>query len=600
MKIKILPQSLVNKIAAGEVIERPASIVKELVENSLDANSSNIEIYVVSGGKKLIKVVDDGVGIDYDDLQFIFKKHATSKISSDEDLFKITTYGFRGEALVSISAVSKVKLISKVRNELSGGLVELEGGKAKIMRVGSPDGTTVEVRNLFYNVPARLKFLRADNIEFEHILDRVIRLAIPNYKVGFKLYHNEEPILLLTASSSVKERIKQIFGEDVSNKIIFVQGEAGLYKVDIYLYPPPYLSTISRLPIFYCNNRYIKDSGLSRALYQAGSGFVHYSQKLLAIVFIYTEPRNVDVNVHPTKIEVRFKDNFTLYDLIIREIRNKLSSLNIPATLLLSSSSLKDGISDVEKVEKALDNLFLPTSKTGGGIPQAHKGYLPFNWTKTLSSGSTSASEQSKEGIATSFSVNVPVRYYNKRQIRNSYILVETDEGIEIYDQHALDEKIRFYKIRENIAKQGKLASQRLVLPEVIDGNLDFIEHLVENEGILSDLGFEFQIAGKRSLVISSIPAILKAKDIRSVISEINEVLKLVSGKYAREEVIDELCSKLACISAVKSGEKLAEEEIEALIEESRKTPGVYTCAHGRPTRLIITYDELDKYFKRS
>ncbi len=535
--INILPEDLISKIAAGEVIERPVSVVKELLENSIDAGADRISIRLEKGGKRLIKIIDNGVGMSKEDLRLCVKRYATSKISSIDDLFNIRTLGFRGEAIPSIAAVSKLRITSKPHDQLIGHRIELEGGKfVSLEEVGAPSGTIVEVRDLFFNIPARRKFLKSDRVEMDRIVDTVIRLSLCNLSIGISLKHGNKMLFNLPVSDGFISRFSLLFGEEVAEYMQEKKGISEDMVITAYLtLPEASRPKVDRL-FFYVNGRAIKSNLIMKALMDA------YAERLIkgeypqGAVFVDIDPKRVDFNVHPTKQEVRFQDEGRIYRAVFLCIKEMLHPLH----------PYLDPIANEGKMVSA---------EEGGqyGIPQL----------------------ETPRVIG---------------QLRSSYIICESRDGLLLVDQHAAHERILYEKLKGEVLNR-KMPSQRLLEPYRIELKPMDADNLEEKRKMLLDLGIEIEPFGGNTFLLTSYPPILKRINWASFIEEI---LKDDSGNE-----IDSLLKEMACHAAVRAGEALSNEEMEALLEELYKTELPTNCPHGRPTLKQITYYELEKMFKR-
>ena len=557
-QIRILPSDLRNKIAAGEVIERPASVVKELIENALDAGSTDIRIDVLYGGKRLIKVSDNGIGMDTDDALLCFERHATSKLASEDDLFSIRTLGFRGEALSSIASVSKVRLVTAVRGTPVGVSVALTGGVVSEMKDSPALGTTVEVKDLFFNTPARKKFLKSTNTELYHIIDIVTKESLSHWDIGFSLVTDNKETLNIPPSSGPKERIMQIYGEEFVNGLAGVSSEApGLQYIAYVSRTANFRSTKSHQFIF-MNKRPIKDQALSHAVYRAYEGILPQDKHPIFFLFLDVNPSEVDVNVHPTKREVRFQDNEFVYHFVHNAL--KIS---------------------VKEERSEFTRQFIETPSTD---PQQHVDeHSPLNILPIPQHEMTVS-----ENLEFSYSPALPFIY-----LGDTFIALSGKGGLTLIDHHAAHERILYEKFLQGI----HLDSHRLLFPKQVHLSQREYRVILEHARLLMDFGIEADDFGQNTIIVRSLPDILHKADIQGILSDI--ALYITDGSSPDKPLKETLSAKLACHSSIRGKEILNQQELSALIAELEKTEHPDQCPHGRPTRIFFTQDDLKKMFKR-
>lgn len=578
-KIKILPENVANKIAAGEVVERPASVVKELVENSLDAQVSQIKVEVESGGIKKILVIDDGTGMDKEDIQKCFLRHGTSKIFQEEDLLSIKSLGFRGEALSSIAAVSKMKIKSKVEKETAGTLLELEAGETKkISSAGMPTGTSIEVSDLFFNVPARRKFLKSSPTEFRHIIDIITTHSLACENIGFVLKHNGKLVFSLEKNLSREEKIKELLGEEVFRNLLAVFFSHPHLKIEGFVSKPSLTAQASYKQFTFVNKRGVKDRVIAAAVKEAYGTLL--PAKTYPIFFLYlTLPYEmVDVNVHPRKEEVKFVNS----QFIFQSVKAAVSQALVRGDLTPSLQRVTRGPTRLGQVRPPKPRDYNKERAVVGEKElekelKFYKELLPWE-------------EELKVRVAEEI-----------LQVHNLYLIKPTEEGILIVDQHAAHERILYEKLIESFKSEKKEnISQALLLPLTVELSFSEAEILRENLKTLTRLGFEIEEFGRNSFKINSVPNILKAHDIVSLITEVIEDL----GQERPPKEVDEKSLRtivfLACRSAIKAGDPLSKEECRDLLEKLEETKTKYTCPHGRPVKVIISLAELQKMFKRT
>ena len=607
-RIKVLPETVVTKIAAGEVIERPASVLKELVENAIDAGATQIEIQLEEGGKKLIKVSDNGVGMDADDLKIAFLSHATSKLRSDDDLFSIDTLGFRGEALPSIGSISQTRIISRTKDALIGSEIQIEGGQlGKIKEKGAPEGTQIDVQNLFYNTPVRRKFLKSTQTEMAHISEMVTRFALSYPNIHFTTLHNGKTALIFPTAKNLKERINTIFGKEISENLL----EINLKEPDIsiygYILPPTHNRPNTKMQFIFLNGRYIRDNIIFHAINAAYRNLLMSRRSPIIFLNLQIDSREVDVNVHPTKIEVRFKNTGLIHDQLYATIRSALMKTESHTSFQATS---QDNRSNVES-STAAANTFV------GGVEAQLRQDKEVSSDDRKESVMKSMSDffsaspdketpyrkdEHKQDVLPS-SENKPLFKQESKltshiQIHNSYIIEETAEGLNIIDQHALHEVVLYHEIWEHI-KSSRLAIQKLLIPALIElAPRDFVTIMSLREKFAT-LGLEIEEFGKSTIAIRTHPQILKNLDFHSLIQSVLEEIDSDDVKGETDNILIKIVQVMACKGAVKAGQRLAPQEIQSLLEQRKDNIVTSFCPHGRPTALEFKISELEKQFKR-
>jgi DNA mismatch repair protein MutL len=557
-RIRILPTDLRNKIAAGEVIERPASVVKELIENSLDAGSSDIRIDVLYGGKRLIKVSDNGTGMDKDDSLLSFERHATSKLANEDDLFSIRTLGFRGEALPSIASVSKVRLVTALKGNPVGTALDLNAGVVSEIKDSPAIGTTVEVKDLFYNTPARKKFLKSTATELYHIIDIVTKESLSHWDTGFTLMTDNKETLQAPPSSGPKERIMQIYGEDFVRGLTEVRSEGtGIQCIAYVSRSTNFRSTKSHQFIF-LNKRPIKDQALSHAVYRAYEGILPQDKHPIFFLFLDIDPAQVDVNVHPAKREVRFLDK----ELVYHVIHNALKT-------------------SVKEERSVFTKQFMHTSVTGASreIP-VHASLHPFQPHRQEMAVA--------ENLDFPYAPALPYLY-----LGDTFIALSGKGGLILVDHHAAHERILY----EKFLKGMHLHAHQILFPKQV--HLSQKEHMVilGHTGILKDFGIDLEDFGHNTVIIRSHPDVLNRADLQGILSDIASYI--AEGISPDRPLKETLAAKIACHSSVRGKEILTQEEVSTLIADLEKTEHPDQCPHGRPTRIFFTLDDLKKMFKR-
>lgn len=655
-RINILSEDTANKIAAGEVVERPASVVKELVENSIDANAKNIVIEIEEGGISLIRIIDDGDGIYKDDIQKAFLPHATSKIKESEDIYNINTLGFRGEALPSIASVAMVNLKSKEKDQDLGFEITIEGSNfSDITECGVNKGTIIEVRNLFFNVPARKKFLKSASKEASLINDIITRLSIANPKISFKLYNNQKKILHTFGNGELKDVIRTIYGKSITDNIIYFSDTSDLITVYGYIGKEEIARGSRNNQSIFVNKRYIKNRALAVAVEQAFKSFSTVNKFPFFILFIEVYPEYVDVNIHPTKAEVKFNDERMIFKKIfgavhssfkeevfdtfaikeeksndytpptieeitfkIKEEEEKVKSVNSAVKTLIeegrelkvaNNSGNKENsyvISSTENShEKIEDKIINESGKTEIKLPIDLKSHvdeedtdtedssdIKNNFNNTLTSDIHKEVEITPIKLTAKFPPLSVIGQYNK-----TYILGEFDGTLYMIDQHAAHEKILFEKYLKEI-ENGSIIIQPLMIPSVIDLSIDDYSYFEENKEVFKEAGFLLEEFGGNSLSLKEVPYFLGKLNPKNLFLDILDNLKnLGNGKTI--EVKHNAIATKACKAAIKANDKLDISEMVNLIEELRYIDDPFHCPHGRPVIIKFTSTDIDKKFRR-
>ena len=609
--IQQLPANLVNRIAAGEVIERPASVVKELLENAIDAGATQITIEVAEGGRDLIRVSDDGGGIPRDELGLAFAQHATSKIRCDDDLFRISTMGFRGEALASIGAVSHASITSRVAGDDAAWVVENRGGEISLPQATAGNvGTTVEVRNLFFNVPARRKFLKGSATEMGHISEMALRTALPYSHIGFELYSSGRSVLKLPPTGAV-ERMLAAWPDEFAEqrlKLDVVDAEMRIYGI---IGLPDLARPTAKYQYTFLNGRYIRDRFLQHALREAYRGLTEPGRHPAAILMISMPSGDVDVNVHPTKIEVRFRDSGRLHGLVLAEIREKLLGNDLTPSAMVPRATDDTQQAPVLSAREKLADFFrqqfpdelgaaAPGSAGPTGFmnaPQASQGVMNFSPAPGGPRPTAAAlSDIGRSGDQTPMDAP-PVS--SAIQLHNSYLVVESGDGLEIIDQHALHERVIFEELMARILR-GPLESQRLLIPEPVKVNARQMDMVCQIRPVLEKLGIEVSQFGPETLAVHAFPSFLHRLSPGLFVQELLERGEQEQLDLTEEEILHDVLDMMACKAAVKAGDPLTQAEIKALLEHRGLVDRSSNCPHGRPTTLKLTLKDLEKQFKRT
>jgi DNA mismatch repair protein MutL len=611
--IQQLSQSLVNRIAAGEVIERPASVVKELVENAVDAGADQIVVEIVDGGRELIRVIDNGHGIPPEQLPLAFAAHATSKLTCDEDLFRIATMGFRGEALASIGSVSHARILSRTGESDAAYEIVNNGGEIGGAQAAAGNiGTTIEVRNLFFNVPARRKFMKGASTEFGHVSETLHRLALPHPNVAFKLLHNNRTVLDLPRMSE-ESRWLSIWPDDFHEQRLRL--EAGDVEVRIrgVIGLPELARPTQKYQFVYLNGRPIRDKFIQHAIREAYRGLTEPGRHPAAILLLQLPPTDVDVNVHPTKIEVRFRDSGRIHGLVQASVREALlgSDLTpraVPALPKQDESERTDMRQRLAAFFQQPPASSLPFPPGEGrdeglaGIAErrsqiAELNSIPrpaFHAPHSIENPLPKA-EGNREEPSTSFG-EAPRPAI---QLHNSYLVAESPDGMVIIDQHALHERIMYEDLRTRLAN-GPLESQRLLIPQSLPASTRQVAMLEQIQPLLARLGIEVSPFGPDTVAVQAFPSFLEKLDPAVFVQELLERGEQELLDLHDEELLHEVLDMMACKAAVKAGDPLTAPEIEALLARRDLVERSSNCPHGRPTTLRLSLRDLEKQFKRT
>lgn len=590
-KVIILDGSTINKIAAGEVIERPASIVKELIENSIDAASSRIFIEIRNGGKDLIKVTDDGIGMSSIDAELAFERHATSKIKGAEDLFFVKTLGFRGEALPSIAAVSEVEMITKRREDLLGTRIKLLNGIVTTKEeTGSPDGTTIIVTKLFHNVPARKKFLKKETLESGYISDVINRLALANPSIHFKFINNDKIVLNSPGNNDLIHTIANIYGKDTAKNLVKVYISEGEYCLSGYISNPQLTRSNRNYQTYSINRRIIKDNIISKAVEDGYKTLLPVNRYPVVILNLDLPPNQVDVNVHPSKTEIRFNDEKQIYGFISEGISRILKEVTyIPR---VKADYFKDKDVREYKIKEQL-TINIEDEKKDDSFVDIRE-YYPESGDKIIGGGEKKEIKETDEDSLIQEEVLpdlIPIG-----QLFSTYILAQSSGAFFIIDQHAAHERIIYEELLEK-RNEKRNYKQELITPIMIDLTHKEKNIIIENIDLIDELGFEIEEFGSNTILIRSVPYMLIDEVNKQLFIDIANQLESVSNEKEKEQ--EKILVMIACKSAIKAHDKLSHPEMEALIRELKKTKYPFTCPHGRPTIISMSLYEIEKRFKR-
>lgn len=573
--IKVLPVALRNKIAAGEVIERPASVVKELIENSVDAGSGEVTIEISRGGKGVIRVTDTGKGMTREDALMSFERHATSKLRSEADLFNISTMGFRGEALPAIASVSQIKLITGQDGASTGTCIEIEGGEVKSVKDHPGNGTSVEVRNLFFNTPARRKFLKSDSTELYHIIDAVTKEALGHWETGFRLFAGKQETMTLPRTSSPRERVMHIFGSEFVEGLTKIEGiEKGLTLTAFISKGDNFRSGRSHQYIL-INRRPVKDQMISHAVYSGFEGILPHDKHPVFFLFFEIDPERIDVNVHPAKREVRFENKDEIHRFISRSVREAVREER--------TERMQDAGYTSHRIH---DSGFRIQDSAGHASCIMDRGSFPNG-----SDGPPMADHASRnvsENLDFPYQPSLPFIY-----LGDTFVAVTGKGGLMLIDHHAAHERILY----EDFLKGVNLNSHPLLFPKQV--RLSHKEHklILENKEMIEGFGMEVDDFGHDTLIVRTLPDALDTADLRGILADVAAALE--EGDRPFGSIRKAISAKIACHSSVRGRTILKEEGLQKLLARLDDTEFPDQCPHGRPTRLFFSLDDLKRMFKR-
>lgn len=611
--IRQLPTSVINKIAAGEVIERPASVVKELLENSLDAGSTRVDVVIEKGGAESIRITDNGCGIAAEQLTLAVASHATSKIADADDLFRVATLGFRGEALASIAEVSRLTIRSRPADCEAGAELEIVGGKAEPIRpTGCPQGTSIEVRQLFFNTPVRHKFMRTTQTEMGHINEAVTRLALAHPRVHFTLTHSSRLVHDLPPVEQARDRVAVLFGQELAESLIPIDSDDDQVRLHGFVANPTQSRGNNRLQYLFLNGRFIRDRALQHALGEAYRGLLLTGRYPICFLHLEISPALVDVNVHPTKMEVRFQDGGRIYSQLLGSLRSKFLTTDLVARGTLPTSSTEiTADNEVAASTPETSDLFqwaknqltpassgdLRADATNLDAPDSLQLHPFSHPNRTDNPPSADAMPARRIDEAASGPPDAHTSP-SALQIHNRYLVVENEDGLEVIDQHALHERILYELLREKVLA-GALERQRLLVPEPVDLASSEAAAVLENQELLAKIGVEVEPFGGETVLVSAYPAMLANFSPAEVVRGLAEQLQTEGKQPEIRDLLDELMHMIACKAAVKYGDSLTPEEVTALLDQRHLAQDHHHCPHGRPTALVFTREQLDRQFKR-
>jgi DNA mismatch repair protein MutL len=612
--IRLLPDALANQIAAGEVVQRPASVVKELLENAVDAGSTTIQLIVREAGKSLVQVIDDGSGMSETDARMSFERHATSKIKQSEDLFAIRTLGFRGEALASIAAVAQVELRTRRESDDLGVLIRMEASQLKAQEaVASLPGTNIAVKNLFFNVPARRNFLRSNPVEMRHILDEFQRVALANPQINFSLYHNDQEVYNLQAGK-LSHRIVGIYGKSYREQLAPCQEETPFVSVTGYIGKPEFAKKTRGEQFFFVNNRYIRHNYLHHAVMTAFEGLLPDESYPFYVLFIEIDPVHIDINVHPTKTEIKFDDERSVYAIILASVKKALGTHNIAPSLdfgfnvnfpgldsmpaPLPPDNFQSAASSYTKtsLEKSnLNNWKALYQEFQNNFP---KQDIPEEKDSEAFSSLTFESKANDLPAAKASATPAPTeKEVATFQLHNRYIVAQVKSGMMLIDQHAAHERILYDRFMMNL-QESTAVVQQLLFPVSVDLNPSDFLILMEIQQEINKLGFAFRLLGKNTVVIEGIPADVPAGNEKELMEGLIEQFKWNKSQIdisAKENIVRSLARR----SAVKKGVRLSSEEMHKLIEQLFSSTNPNYAPDGSPTLVVLNMEKINSFFAK-
>jgi DNA mismatch repair protein MutL len=602
-RIRQLPDALANQIAAGEVVERPASVVKELIENAIDAAARRISITVEFGGKKLIRVEDDGAGMDPDDARLCLERHATSKIQRADDLGAIATLGFRGEALPSIASVSHFRLRTRLRGATSGTEIRVNGGAVEsVVEAGGPEGTLIEVADLFYNLPARRKFLKSDGAESAQVSKMVTQLALCYPEVGFALTSAGRKVMQCPPVGKLDERLYQIYGDRPD--LIEVRREGGSIRVHGFVAALVETGPTRGPQNVFVNRRIVKDRTIAHAIFDAYSVASNRERSPELHLFIEMPPDQVDVNVHPTKAEVRFREQSYVHEVVKRAVAEALGRGYVPELQLRPSDLMAGQQPTTLSIPGVLSGGIFTNRWGGPGAPgapgaqgaqgpQGAQGAEDAHGAQVASWPAGAPTAAGAPGAPGSIRPMIPLG-----QFRDTFIIAIDDEGICIIDQHVAHERVLFERIMERLTA-GRLESQRLLVPMMLELSVAEREALIGRAEALERFGFEIEEFGGDTVRVTAVPALLDLDECETAIRALGQDLEGLDRGLEVHEALKRIAATMACHAAVKANYPLTVEKMRHILEELRATAYSTVCPHGRPVMLRLTRREVEKNFER-
>jgi DNA mismatch repair protein MutL len=597
--IALLPDHVANQIAAGEVVQRPASVVKELLENSVDAGATVIKLIIKDAGKSLIQVIDNGKGMSPFDARMCFERHATSKITSADDLWSLRTKGFRGEALASIAAVAQVELKTKTENELVAQHIIIDGSKFISQdECQAPTGTNFTVKNLFFNVTARRSFLKNDQIEQKHIIDEFERIALPHCNIHFSLVSNGNEILNLPAGNLI-QRIKLLYGSYMQKDLVPVSEDTQFLKISGYVSLPDAAVKNKKEQFVFINGRFIRNAFLNHAVYEAYKELISFQSHPKYFLFLELDPKNIDINIHPTKTEVKFTDERSVYMLLLSVVKRALGKANVAPSLDFESSITSDLITSSDKIytqpKVSYNPDYNPFKTSNQGVDATQKANRQ-NWENLFEGFKESEQEVtvSQQVIET---VKTEALEYSVFQLNQKYIVTTYNKNIVVIDQQRAHERI-LYEHYLNTRTSGKVASQQLLFPEQIEMSANDFTIIRELKEEFNLLGFDIEEFGKNSIVVNGAPSDIQDLNVVHTIEGILETFKL-NTIDAKVEKHDNLCRAIAKNTSIRYGKILSEDEMKLMVTHIFNCADPLYTASGKAVMMELEITEIEKFFKK-
>jgi DNA mismatch repair protein MutL len=592
-RIVVLSAEIANKIAAGEVGERPASIVKELVENSIDAGASDIRVELEKGGCQSIKVIDNGSGIEREDVALAFERHATSKIYNFEDIYSIASFGFRGEAMPSIASIARMELFTRRKDDLEGTKATLEAGKImEVAPAGCPAGTQISVTKIFTNVPARRKFLKTEATEQGLCLDAITRLALAHPEINFKVNINGRDAFTAPQVKDSSERIAMVMGEDFSHHRVLIAAQKENVSLTGFISRPEFTKSNSKSIYLFVNKRFVRDNSVTHAVLSAYRQIIEPRRYPAAVLFLDLPPEDVDVNVHPAKMEVRFKDSHSVYDLVSKTIAQSLAGAETSKGSFIYRLAPKESTS-VPSYTRSADKF---PAKSFGLFSRQNLQQAINNDLLTRPSVAEKVATFNTDNVGAKETITFEnLKYLG--QFANTYLVFAGDDGLILLDQHAAHERIILERLKKTMGPQ--IISQSLLMPEIVNltpGQITLFSGYIE---FLREIGLEIEIFGRDAIVVKTLPAILSQVQAREIISDIADQLGDQNQMPSLQEKKEKIQASLACRAAIKANSVLSSEEVAALCRDLEATPFNLTCPHGRPITINFSLSEIERMFKR-
>ncbi len=597
-KINFLSEELINKIAAGEVIERPASVIKELVENSLDAKANQITVEIEDYGQKLIRIIDNGEGMEEEDARKAILPHTTSKIKDENDLFNINTLGFRGEALASIAAVSRLSLRTKTKNKLEGFNLIVENGKILKEEIcASETGTTIEIHNLFFNTPARKKFLKSDSVELKHMVEVITRYALIYNLVSFRLTHNGQELFNSPIMPDWKQKIASLYGTDLAKNLLYVNYKEEFIQVEGYISKPYQARNDKSQQAIFVNKRWIRNEEISRAIYDAYHSLLFVNKHPIFILNLTLNPHKIDVNVHPAKTEIKIEQKELVYQVVLSAVRETLRQNNlIPEMGLKEEQQLVFGnaVNEIKKKDSEFKYNFEPSYQTSLSAEDSlsiKEDVAEYNHNAESIIPEISNQYETRNNPDNSLP---PIKLLG--QVHKTFFIAETPGGALFIDQHVVQERVLYEQFMEQLMN-NRVDTQKLLKGEVMEFNIIESMEVKEHRELLEKLGFNLEEFGENTYLLKTVPILFGRLQPKEMFYEVLSNLK--ENKNRLEEIQEAIITRMACRASVKAGDTLTNQEMQKLLDQLSKVKFPYTCPHGRAVLIKIPVDELEKKFKR-